>query len=64
VFTAAVLLLFIAGLTSWIAYSGATFTIGGFSVPGAMSWGAAGAFALVGVLAMRAAHLAPRPPTA
>jgi len=64
VFTAAVLLLFIAALTSWIAFSGAAFTIGGYSVPDAMSWGAAGIFALVGVLTMRAAHLSPLSPAA
>lgn len=57
VFTAAILLLFIACLTGWIAYSGATLTIGHYAVPATMSWGVAGIFALVGALAMRAAHM-------
>lgn len=57
VFTAAVLLLLIAVLAGWVAFTGSTLTIGHYSVPAAMSWGVAGIFALVGALAMRAAHL-------
>jgi hypothetical protein len=56
VFTAAVLLLLVAGLQAWVAYSGADLTIGVYAVPGVMSWVAAGIFGLVGILAMRAAH--------
>jgi len=57
VFSAAVLLLLVAGLQLWIAYSGTHLTIGEYPVPGLMSWAAAGVFSLVGLLAMRAAHL-------
>ena len=57
VFTAAVLLLLIAGLEGWIAYSGANLTIGDFTVPTLMSWVSAGVFSLIGILTMRAAHI-------
>ena len=57
VFSAAVLLLLVAGLQVWIAYSGTHLTIGEYPVPGLVSWAAAGVFSLVGLLAMRAAHL-------
>ena len=59
VFTAAVLLLLVAGLQSWVAYSGADLTIGTYVVPNAMSWFAAAIFGAVGLLALRAAHLTP-----
>ena len=64
VFTAAVLLLLVAGLEVWIAYSGTTLTIGEYPVPILMSWAAAGVFSLVGILAMRAAHLTQATPVA
>ena len=57
VFSAAVLLLLVAGLQAWIAYSGSILTIGEYAVPNLLSWAVAGVFSLVGVLAMRAAHL-------
>ena len=58
-FTAAVLLLLIAGLQIWVAYSGADLTIGTYPVPAALSWAAAAIFGLFGILTMRAAHLSP-----
>ena len=64
VFTAAVLLLLVAGLAVWVAYSGTKLTIGEYPVPILMSWVAAGVFSLVGVLAMRAAHLTHASPAA
>jgi hypothetical protein len=57
VFTAAVLLLLVAGLASWVAYSGAHLTIGEYPVPSYISWAVGGVFALVGLMAMRASHL-------
>lgn len=57
IFTAAVLLLLVAGLAGWIAYSGANLTIGVYEVPALMSWITAAVFCLVGLLAMRAAHI-------
>ena len=57
VFTAAVLLLLVAGLQTWVAYSGADLTIGAYLVPQVMSWAIAGLFGLVGILTMRAAHV-------
>ena len=56
VFTAAVLLLLLAGLEVWVAYSGADLVIGAYRVPGAFSWFAAGTFAVIGLFTMRAAH--------
>ena len=57
VFTAAVLLLLLAGLEAWVAYSGADLVIGAYHVPGAFSWFAAGTFAVIGLFTMRAAHV-------
>jgi len=57
VFTAAVLLLLVAGLSGWVAFSGADFTVGTYQVPVVMSWSAAAVFGLIGLLTMRAAHL-------
>ncbi len=63
VFTAAILLLLVAGLQAWIAYSGTVLTFGDYAVPALVSWVAAGAFCLFGLLAMRAAHLTNALPT-
>ena len=57
VFTAACLLLLVAGLTGWVAFSGADLTVGTYQVPVVMSWSAAAVFGLIGLLTMRAAHL-------
>ena len=56
VFTAAVLLLLLAGLQGWVAYSGTDLVIGTYHVPGIFSWFAAGAFGVIGLFTMRAAH--------
>ena len=56
-FTGAVLLLLVAGLQVWVAYTGAVMTVGTFEVPAMMSWVSAGVFGFIGLLMMRAAHV-------
>ena len=55
-FTGAILLLLVAGLQVWVAYTGAAMTVGTFEVPALMSWVSAGIFGFIGLLTLRAAH--------
>ena len=56
VFTGSVLLLLVAGLEVWLAYSGSPLTIGTYQVPAMMSWFGAAVFGLFGLLTLRGAH--------
>ena len=57
VFTGAILLLLVAAVQGWVAYTGADMTVGTFQVPVLMSWISAGIFGFIGLLTLRAAHL-------
>ncbi len=56
-FTGAILLLLVAGLQAWVAYTGAAMTVGTYEVPVVMSWVSAGVFGFIGLLTLRAAHI-------